>query len=212
MILLIDNYDSFAFNLARYLEELGETVRVRRNDDVDPAALGYESFSHIVISPGPCTPAEAGASVEVVRAVGPEVPILGVCLGHQCIAAATGGRVVRAARPMHGRLSAIRHSGQGLFAGLPSPLEVTRYHSLIVDPDEPGAGLRVTARTEEGEVMALEHESWPLWGVQFHPEAVLTAGGRRLLENFLALGRGDVPDSEPVEAGLCPELPADARP
>ena len=210
MILLIDNYDSFAFNLARYLEELGETVRVRRNDDVDPGTLGDEGFSHIVISPGPCTPAEAGASVEVIRAVGAEVPILGVCLGHQCIAAATGGRVVRAARPMHGRLSAIRHEGRGLFAGLPSPLEVTRYHSLIVDPDEPGAGLRVTARTEEGEVMALEHASWPLWGVQFHPEAVLTAGGRRLLGNFLALGRGETPASEPVEAGLCAELPAGA--
>lgn len=210
MILLIDNYDSFAFNLARYLEELGETVRVRRNDDVDPGTLVDEGFSHIVISPGPCTPAEAGASVEVIRVVGAEIPILGVCLGHQCIAAATGGRVARAARPMHGRLSAIRHEGSGLFAGLPSPLEVTRYHSLIVDPGEPGDGLRVTARTEEGEVMALEHESRPLWGVQFHPEAVLTAGGRRLLGNFLALGRGEVPASEPVEAGLCAELPADA--
>lgn len=210
MILLIDNYDSFAFNLARYLEELGETVRVRRNDDVDPGTLGDEGFSHIVISPGPCTPAEAGASVEVIRAVGAEIPILGVCLGHQCIAAATGGRVVRAAHPMHGRLSAIRHEGRGLFAGLPSPLEVTRYHSLIVDPGEPGTGLRVTARTEEGEVMALEHVSWPLWGVQFHPEAVLTAGGRRLLGNFLALGKGEVPTSEPVEADLCAELPADA--
>ncbi|MCY3699818.1 MAG: aminodeoxychorismate/anthranilate synthase component II [Gemmatimonadetes bacterium] len=210
MILLIDNYDSFAFNLARYLEELGETVRVRRNDDVDPRTLRDEGLSHIVISPGPCTPAEAGASVETIRAVGAEIPILGVCLGHQCIAAATGGRVVRAARPMHGRLSAIRHEGHGLFAGLPSPLEVTRYHSLVVDPGEPGAGLRVTARTDEGEVMALEHESWPLWGVQFHPEAVLTAGGRRLLGNFLALGRGEVPAAEPVEAGRCPELPADA--
>ncbi|WP_420448658.1 anthranilate synthase component II [Candidatus Palauibacter sp.] len=210
MILLIDNYDSFAFNLARYLEELGETVQVRRNDDVDPATLGDEGFSHIVISPGPCTPAEAGASVDVVRAVGAEIPILGVCLGHQCIAAATGGRVVRAARPMHGRLSAIRHEGRGLFAGLPSPLEVTRYHSLVVDSGASGTGLRVTARTEEGEVMALEHVSWPVWGVQFHPEAVLTAGGHRLLGNFLSLGRGDIPASEPVEAGLCPELPAAA--
>ncbi len=210
MILLIDNYDSFAFNLARYLEELGETVQVRRNDDVDPATLGDEGFSHIVISPGPCTPAEAGASVDVIRAVGAEIPILGVCLGHQCIAAATGGRVVRASRPMHGRLSAIRHEGRGLFAGLPSPLEVTRYHSLVVDSRASGTGLRVTARTEEGEVMALEHVSWPVWGVQFHPEAVLTAGGHRLLGNFLALGRGDVPASEPVEAGLCSELPAAA--
>ena len=212
MILLIDNYDSFAFNLARYLEELGEAVLVRRNDDVDPGTLGDEGFSHIVISPGPCTPAEAGASVDVIRAVGAAIPILGVCLGHQCIAAATGGRVVRAARPMHGRLSAIRHDGRGLFTGLPSPLEVTRYHSLVVDSGASGTGLRVTARTEEGEVMALEHVSWPVWGVQFHPEAVLTAGGHRLLGNFLSLGRGDVPASEPVEAGLCPELPADALP
>ena len=208
MILLIDNYDSFAFNLARYLEELGETVRVRRNDEVDPASLGGEGPSHIVISPGPCTPAEAGASVEVVRAVGARIPILGVCLGHQCIAAATGGRVVRAARPMHGQLSAVRHAERGLFAGLPSPLEVTRYHSLVVDPADPGSGLRVTAETEAGEVMAVEHNSWPVWGVQFHPEAVLTAGGHRLLANFLALGRGDVPASEPVRAERCPELPA----
>lgn len=208
MILLIDNYDSFAFNLARYLEELGETVRVRRNDEVDPASLGGEGPSHIVISPGPCTPAEAGAAVEVVRAVGARIPILGVCLGHQCIAAATGGRVVRADRPMHGQLSAVRHAGRGLFAGLPSPLEVTRYHSLVVDPADPGSGLRVTAETEAGEVMAVEHDSWPVWGVQFHPEAVLTAGGHRLLANFLALGRGDVPASEPVRAERCPELPA----
>ena len=207
MILLIDNYDSFAFNLARYLEELGETVHVRRNDEVDPAALGDAGLSHIVISPGPCTPAEAGASVEVVRAVGANIPILGVCLGHQCIAAATGGRVVRAARPMHGRLSAIRHTGRGLFTGLPSPLEVTRYHSLVVDPADTGSGVRVTAETETGEVMAIEHASWPVWGVQFHPEAVLTAGGHRLLGNFLALGRGERPPAEPVEAGRCPELP-----
>lgn len=185
---------------------------MRRNDDVDPGTLRNEDLSHIVISPGPCTPAEAGASVETIRTVGAEIPILGVCLGHQCIAAATGGRVVRAARPMHGRLSAIRHGGRRLFAGLPSPLEVTRYHSLVVDPGEPGAGLRIIARTDEGEVMALEHESWPLWGVQFHPEAVLTSGGRRLLRNFLALGRGDVPAPEPAEAGRCPELPADAVP
>ncbi len=211
MILLIDNYDSFVFNLARYLEELGETVRVRRNDAVHPGTLRGEGFSHIVISPGPCTPGEAGASVQVVREVGAEIPILGVCLGHQCIAAATGGRVVRARRPMHGRLSAISHEGRGLFSGLPSPLEVTRYHSLIVDPGAPGAGLLVTARTEEGEVMALEHASWPVWGVQFHPEAVLTAGGHRLLANFLTLGRGNVPAPQPVEAGPCPELPADAR-
>ena len=212
MILLIDNYDSFAFNLARYLEELGETVLVRRNDAVDPGTLRGAGCSHIVISPGPCTPAEAGASVEVIRAVGAEIPILGVCLGHQCIAAAAGGRVVRAARPMHGRLSAIRHEGRDLFAGLPSPLDVTRYHSLVVDPAAPGSGLRVTAETEAGEVMAIAHDAWPVWGVQFHPEAVLTAGGHRLLRNFLALGRGARPAAEPVEAGRCPELPSAAFP
>ena len=210
MVLLLDNYDSFAFNLARYLEELGESVDVRRSDAVEPGALRGEGFSHIVISPGPCTPVEAGASVPVIRELGGEVPILGVCLGHQCIAAAAGGRVGRASRPMHGRLSAVRHEGVGLFAGLPSPLEVTRYHSLVVDGDAPGSGIRVTARADDGAVMALEAADRPVWGVQFHPEAVLTVGGHRLLANFLALGRGETPDPRPLGDGRCRELPPGA--
>ncbi len=207
MILLIDNYDSFAFNLVRFLEELGEPVSVCRNDALSLDELRENPPSHVVISPGPCTPAEAGMSVELIRDLGAETPILGVCLGHQCIAEALGGRVVRADRPMHGWVSSIRHEGTGLFAGLPSPLEVTRYHSLVVDPRHPGQGLRVTAHTTGAEVMAIEHEAWPLWGVQFHPEALLTFGGHRLLANFLALGRGENPDELALSASRCRELP-----
>lgn len=193
MILLIDNYDSFVFNLARYLEELGETVEVVRNDAITAAAAREASPSHVVISPGPCTPAEAGVSVELIRALAETTPVLGVCLGHQCIADAFGGALRRGRRPMHGIVSEIEHEGDGLFAGLPSPLSVTRYHSLVVDPERPGEEIRVTARTTGGEVMALAHERLPVWGVQFHPEAVLTFGGHRLLANFLALGRGEAP-------------------
>ncbi len=207
MILLIDNYDSFAYNLARYLEELGEPVRVVRNDAVSPDRVAGDPPSHIVISPGPCTPTEAGASVDILR-VCASTPILGVCLGHQCIAEAFGGRVVRAPRPMHGRTSLVSHPGSGLFAGLPDPLEVTRYHSLVIDPRRLGRDVRVTAQAEDGAVMAAEHASRPVWGVQFHPEAVLTFGGHRLLANFLALGRGEDPSRSPVPPARCGELPA----
>ncbi len=193
MIVLIDNYDSFVFNLARYLEELGETVEVVRNDETTVPELERGASTAIVISPGPCTPAEAGVSVELIRSAGARVPILGVCLGHQCIAEAYGGKVTRARQPMHGRLSLVEHSGSGLFAGLKSPLRVTRYHSLIVDPEEPGQGLEITAVTEVGEIMAFQHAEHRVWGVQFHPEALLTDGGHRLLANFLALARGDDP-------------------
>ncbi|MCG8467204.1 MAG: aminodeoxychorismate/anthranilate synthase component II [Gemmatimonadetes bacterium] len=206
MVLLLDNYDSFAYNLARFLEELGETVVVRRNDDTSVAEIGALAPSHIVISPGPCTPAEAGVSLEVVETLGETVPILGVCLGHQCIASASGGRVVRANRPMHGRLAEIEHDETGLFAGLGSPLRVTRYHSLVVDPEAPGEGVVVTAWSEDGEAMALGHASSPLWGVQFHPEAVMTFGGHRLLANFLALGRGEEPASVSLDAEVCPDI------
>ena len=207
MLLLIDNYDSFVFNLARYLEELGETVEVVRNDETSVLDLERRAPSAIVISPGPCTPAEAGISVELIRSVGSRIPILGVCLGHQCISEAYGGRVMRARQPMHGRLSAVEHAGAGLFAGLVSPLQVTRYHSLVVDPDEPGQGLEITAATEDGEAMALEHREHPVWGVQFHPEALLTEAGHRLLAKFLALARGDVPiDAEGQPQGASPEL------
>jgi anthranilate synthase/aminodeoxychorismate synthase-like glutamine amidotransferase len=206
VLLLIDNYDSFVFNLARYLEELGQTVEVLRNDETTAVDLQRREPSAIVLSPGPCTPAEAGISVELIRSAGARIPILGVCLGHQCIAEAYGGRVLRARQPMHGRLSAVEHAGTGLFAGLVSPLRVTRYHSLVVDPHDPGQGLEVTAVTEDGEVMALEHREHPVWGVQFHPEALLTEGGHRLLANFLTLARGDVPpDAEREPPGLALE-------
>lgn len=205
MILLVDNYDSFVFNLARFLEELGERVEVARNDAIEPDAVAARGPTHVVISPGPCTPAEAGVSVPLIRALGDRLPILGVCLGHQCLAEAYGGRVVRAARPMHGRLSAVRHEGTGLFSGLPTPLTVTRYHSLVVDPRAVGDGLRPTARTDDGEIMALAHVSHPVWGVQFHPEALLSEGGHRLLANFLGLGRGEEAAGVDVP-GRSPEL------
>lgn len=208
MILLIDNYDSFVYNLARYFEELGESVQVVRHDAATIEDIEALKPSHIVLSPGPCTPAEAGISVPVLRRLGDRTPILGVCLGHQCIAAAFGGAVVRAERPMHGVVRPITHDGTGLFAGLPSPLEVTRYHSLILDPDVPGEGVEITARSEEGEVMAVAHRERPIWGVQFHPEAIRTFGGHRLLANFLALGRGDSSEDLPIPANASAELRA----
>jgi anthranilate synthase/aminodeoxychorismate synthase-like glutamine amidotransferase len=190
LILLIDNYDSFVWNLARYVGELGHQRLVVRNDAVGLADVETLDPSHVILSPGPCTPAEAGISNAVVAALGPRgVPILGVCLGHQCIGAALGGKVDRARRPMHGKTSLVRHDGTGVFAGLPDPLRVTRYHSLVVEDEGLPAGLRVTARSEEGEIMALAHEDLPIHGVQFHPEAVLTEGGHDLLRNFLGLRR-----------------------
>jgi len=185
MILVIDNYDSFVHNLARYLRELGWATRVVRNDAIGLDDIARLRPAHIVISPGPCTPDEAGISVDVVRRFGPELPILGVCLGHQAIGRAYGGRVVRAKRPMHGKTSPIRHDGQGIFQGLPNPLRATRYHSLVVEPDTLPAELIVTARSDEGEIMALRHTRHPIVGVQFHPEAVLTEYGYDMLRQFL---------------------------
>ena len=187
MILVIDNYDSFVHNLARYLRELGCETAVVRNDAVDVAAVARRRPSHIVISPGPCTPKEAGVSVALVERLGVEIPILGVCLGHQAIAQAYGGRIVRARRPMHGKTSLVRHDGRDVFAGLPDPLRVTRYHSLVVAPEPWPAELEATAWSEEGEVMGLRHRRHPVFGVQFHPEAVLTEHGHDLLRNFLEL-------------------------
>lgn len=186
MILVIDNYDSFVFNIARYLRELGAEVVVLRNDAITLAVVEAMAPSGIVISPGPCAPDQAGVSLDVVRGFSGLVPILGVCLGHQCIGQAFGGRVARARRPLHGQATAIGHDGKGLFAGLPSPLRVGRYHSLVVEltGDEP---LLVTARSDEGEVMALAHARHPTFGVQFHPESVLTEGGHALLRNFLEI-------------------------
>ena len=185
MILLIDNYDSFVHNLARYVRELGEETLVRRNDALTIEAIVALRPSHLIISPGPCTPREAGISNRVIAELGPRLPILGVCLGHQCLAAALGGSVVRALQPRHGKTSSIIHSGTGLFEGLPSPFQATRYHSLIVDPEGLPDCLEVIATTAENEIMALRHRSWPAWGVQFHPESVLTEHGHALLRNFL---------------------------
>jgi anthranilate synthase/aminodeoxychorismate synthase-like glutamine amidotransferase len=187
MVVLIDNYDSFVHNLARYVRELGAETLVYRNDAISVATLEALAPSHVVISPGPCTPREAGISNAVITGLGPRIPILGVCLGHQCLAAALGGRVVRAARPRHGKTSPVVHSGEGIFAGLPSPFEATRYHSLIVERAGLPESLEVVATTPEDEIMALRHRRWPAWGVQFHPESVLTEHGHRLLGNFLSL-------------------------
>ncbi|MBB3973414.1 anthranilate synthase component II [Hansschlegelia beijingensis] len=188
MILVLDNYDSFVFNLARYFEELGRATEVVRNDAVTVDEIERARPDAIVISPGPCTPNEAGVSLDLIRRLSGTVPILGVCLGHQAIGQAFGGRVERARRPLHGRSSRVRHDEAGLFEGLPNPVAVARYHSLIVEFDERYAGpLAVTGRSEEGEVMALAHAEHPTFGVQFHPESILTEGGHKLLENFLTI-------------------------
>ena len=185
MILVIDNYDSFVHNLARYLRELGWSTQVVRNDGVSLDEIAALKPSHIVISPGPCTPNEAGISVATVRRFGPTIPILGVCLGHQSIGQAFGGRIVRARRPMHGKTSMIRHKGAGVFANLPNPLRATRYHSLVVAKEDLPEDLVITAESQEGEIMALAHRRHPIVGLQFHPEAVLTEHGYDLLRNFL---------------------------
>ena len=185
MILLIDNYDSFVYNLARYVRELGETPLVRRHDAIGVDEILALGPSHIIISPGPCSPKEAGISTEVVRRIGPHIPILGVCLGHQCIGAAYGGEILRAGRPMHGKISRIHHSGTGLFTGLPSPFTATRYHSLVIAPASVPPSLEVTATSEDGEIMAVRHVEHPVYGVQFHPESVLTEHGYRILDHFL---------------------------
>jgi anthranilate synthase/aminodeoxychorismate synthase-like glutamine amidotransferase len=185
VILVIDNYDSFVHNLARYLRELGRSTQVVRNDGVSLDEIAALKPSHIVISPGPCTPNEAGISVATVRRFGPSIPILGVCLGHQSIGQAFGGRIVRARRPMHGKTSMIRHNGAGIFAGLPNPLRATRYHSLVVAKEDLPEDLVITAESQEGEIMALAHRRHPIVGLQFHPEAVLTEHGYDLLRNFL---------------------------
>jgi len=191
MVLVIDNYDSFTYNLVQYLGELGAEPVVRRNDEVDVEGIGALAPRAIVISPGPGTPAQAGITVPAVRRWAGRIPILGVCLGHQAIGEAFGGRVVRAARVMHGKTSRITHDATGLFAGLPAPLEVMRYHSLVVERGSLPAELVVTATTagDDREIQAMRHASMPVWGVQFHPESAFTAHGARILQNFLALAR-----------------------
>jgi anthranilate synthase/aminodeoxychorismate synthase-like glutamine amidotransferase len=200
MILLIDNYDSFVYNLARYVRELGEETVVRRHDATTLEEIGALRPSRIIISPGPCTPGEAGISTDVVRHFGPTIPILGVCLGHQCIGAAYGAGIVRAARPMHGKASRIHHEARGLFAGLPNPFQAARYHSLVVSRADLPAELRVTASAEDGEIMAVEHVRHPVIGLQFHPESVLTEFGYVLLDRFLH-GAASRLDALPGRAG-----------
>jgi anthranilate synthase/aminodeoxychorismate synthase-like glutamine amidotransferase len=185
MIAVIDNYDSFTYNLVQYLGELGAEVCVYRNDAISAAAVDALAPSHIVISPGPGDPSDAGVSNDVIRELGARRPVLGVCLGHQCVGEAFGGEVVRAPRLLHGKTSPIYHYGDGLFVGLPSPFEATRYHSLIVSEPLPEA-LEITAFTTEGEVMGLRHKTRPIFGVQFHPESILTHGGKQILKNFLS--------------------------
>jgi len=182
--LVIDNYDSFTFNLVQYLGELGEVPEVFRNDRITLDEIAAMHPAHIVISPGPCTPAEAGISVELIRRFTGEIPILGVCLGHQAMGVAFGGNVIRAPRLMHGKTSLIHHDGQGIFSGLPSPFTATRYHSLIVEEPLPEELVR-TAWTEEGELMGMRHHEHPSFGVQFHPESILTEHGHKMLANFL---------------------------
>lgn len=185
MILLIDNYDSFVFNLARYIGLLGYERKVVRNDAISIAEIEELKPSHIIISPGPCAPLQAGISMEVIRVFAGKIPILGVCLGHQAIGQVFGGAIVRAKKPMHGKASRVQHSKDGIFKNIEMPLKVGRYHSLIVSDEGLSADLRVTSRSEEGEIMALEHKNYLVWGVQFHPESILTEYGSQLLANFL---------------------------
>ena len=189
MLLVIDNYDSFTYNLVQYLGELGADPVVRRNDAIDVEEIGTLRPSAIVVSPGPCAPSQAGVSVPLIQRWGRTIPTLGVCLGHQAIGEAYGGRVVRAGRVMHGKRSDVEHDGTGLFNGLPSPLPVMRYHSLIVERASLPSELEIlaVAADDPSEIHAVRHRTHPVWGVQFHPESILTTGGKKILENFLAL-------------------------
>lgn len=187
MLLMIDNYDSFTYNVVQYLGELGARVEVRRNDEVSVDEIRAMKPDQIVISPGPCTPNEAGVSVDVIRQFGGEIPLLGVCLGHQCIGAAFGGRIVRAERLMHGKTSPICHDGRTIFAALPNPFDATRYHSLLIERASLPDCLELSAWTKEGEIMGVRHREYLLEGIQFHPESILTVEGKKLLKNFLDL-------------------------
>jgi anthranilate synthase/aminodeoxychorismate synthase-like glutamine amidotransferase len=200
MILLIDNYDSFVHNLARYVRELGGDAVVRRNDEVTLAEIATLAPSHIILSPGPCSPGEAGISTDVVRRFGPTIPILGVCLGHQCIGAAYGADIVRARRPVHGRTSSVAHDGSSLFTGLPSPLRVARYHSLVIARSSLPAALReIASAGDDGEIMAVEHRAHAVVGVQFHPESAASEYGYAMLDRFLR-GARSRPDDLPNRA------------
>ncbi len=187
MLLVIDNYDSFTYNLVQYFGELGAEMEIHRNDQITIDEIRQKSPSHICVSPGPCSPTEAGISCDVIREFAGQVPIFGVCLGHQCMGEVFGGEVVRADRLMHGKTSPILHNGEGIFADLPSPFEATRYHSLIVRRESLPDSLEITAETEEGEIMGLRHRELAVHGVQFHPESILTQEGKTMLANFLAM-------------------------
>ncbi|MFA6564270.1 MAG: aminodeoxychorismate/anthranilate synthase component II [Verrucomicrobiia bacterium] len=188
MLLVIDNYDSFTYNLVQYLGEMGVEMKIVRNDEVTLDAVRALKPARILVSPGPCSPAQAGISVAVIRQLGPKIPIFGVCLGHQSIGYAFGGEVIRNYRMMHGKTSPIHHDGRFLFQGLANPFEATRYHSLVVKRETLPDCLEITAETRpEGEIMGLRHKQFPIWGVQFHPESVLTTEGKKLLKNFLTL-------------------------
>ena len=207
MILLIDNYDSFVHNLARYVRELGEEACVRRNDEIALNDIAALAPSHIIISPGPCSPSEAGVSVDLVRQFGPTIPILGVCLGHQCIGAAYGGAIVRAGRPVHGTTSLVTHDGTSVFVGLPSPLRVARYHSLVIERASLPSSLRVTASSsDDREIMAVEHRAHPVIGVQFHPESAATDCGYAMLDRFIH-GAQSSPERLPRGADGADERP-----
>jgi anthranilate synthase/aminodeoxychorismate synthase-like glutamine amidotransferase len=200
LLLLIDNYDSFVFNLARYFERLGQPTHLVRHDAIDVAGVRAMRPDAVVLSPGPCTPNEAGCSLEIVRQLHRELPILGICLGHQTIGAAFGARVVRAEEAVHGRTSVVHHDGRGIFAGAPNPLTACRYHSLVVEEAGLPEELEITARTADGVVMAITHRRWPTVGLQFHPESILTEAGYILLSNFLRLSGLQVPEQPPSMA------------
>ncbi len=188
MLLIIDNYDSFTYNLVQYFGEMGCDMSVKRNDQVTLDEIRAMKPERIVISPGPCSPKEAGISNDIIKTFGPTIPLLGVCLGHQCIGHVFGGEVVQNYRMMHGKTSPIRHNGKDLFRTLPNPFEATRYHSLVLKRETAPACLEITADTAEKEIMGLRHKQHPIWGVQFHPESILTTHGKTMLRNFLALG------------------------
>jgi anthranilate synthase/aminodeoxychorismate synthase-like glutamine amidotransferase len=187
MIVMIDNYDSFTYNLVQYFGEFDPDIRVFRNDAIDADGVRKLMPDRIVISPGPCTPNEAGNSNAIIRALGPSIPTLGVCLGHQCIGQVFGGNIIRAERIMHGKVSLIRHTGNPLFAGIESPFEATRYHSLLIERSSCPQELEIIAETDQKEIMAVAHRKHPIWGVQFHPESILTRSGKRIIQNFLAM-------------------------
>ena len=189
MIIVIDNYDSFTYNLVQYLGELGQELKVYRNDEIDVAGISKLKPTRIVISPGPGNPKDAGVSNDALRELGPKIPVLGVCLGHQCIGEAFGGRVIGAGRLMHGKTSPIYHKDRGIFKGLDNPFTATRYHSLLVERKSLPDDLEITAETKEKEIMGLQHKRYPIHGVQFHPESILTTAGKSLLKNFLNLTR-----------------------